>query len=221
MSKYILIYDALTRMMGIIDLIFICKASIPPQNFGGYKYLYGPYITVLGIFGDKDNTHDCYQTNNILVLNESPIRDKFIINRNGEIFATPTSKLMEFFYLEKKDADYDNFSDEFDDNIIYYKPGINLFSKCIRAVFLIKKKYNLPRPIAHLIILKLCSLHFNNTDKYYCSNCEEFKGNKLCSTCYSCDICGTTVANIMCYTCKNSICFDTEHEKFCGYCNRD
>lgn len=54
-----------------------------------------------------------------------------------------------------------------------YAESIKLFGKKIKIIFVLKKKYNLPRPITYMILLEVCKLKFQDINKYICRKCGE------------------------------------------------
>lgn len=223
MSKYIEIYDRLTKIMGIVELIYVKKQAISINDFGDYNYIFGPYLAKSCVFNDEANAYSFYKTNDVAKINEFPNYYKFIANRNGEVFTTPTGNLIQHYFLKidnfSSARDYSNFYEEIEDRVLDLDDK-EFFSKCIRAVFLIKKKYKLPRPIANIIILKLCIVHFQNTEKYYC-DCDEFIGySDVCENCDVCSNCGTiTDYKNYCRSCQMQVCNDCYTGEYCEECD--
>ena len=159
------------RLINVPELKLVLIHKIHQALFCNKDYIFGPYLANLYINGSDKIFYDYYSTNRISEINEFPNYYKFIANRKGEIFATPTGEMVKYYYLETGEFKHDHFSSFIKTiNIIDFIDK-NLFSKCIKAVFLLKKKYKLPRFITYKIILNLCVLCVCYTEKYYCLIC--------------------------------------------------
>lgn len=129
MSKYIRIYNELTKVMGIIELIFLGQVK-PSHRNENKAFIYGPYVyckltrskqtqfnfEFMGCNceletdknGDvikKKEKHFCKNyfykaTNNASDVNAMQDFNKFIMDKNGNIYTTATGLVfLKYYYL--------------------------------------------------------------------------------------------------------------------------
>ena len=230
MLKYIRIYNELTRIMGIIKLILI--GCVDPLDFST-EYAYGPYIYskflaefLAESYDDEpliDTVENYKELKKITDINELPDFCKFIMNKSGEVFTTPVGLIAhKYFYLENTKYETDNPLCQWGysmDNVVYSENS-DLFGKRIKLIFLIKKKYNLPRPITYLIILSLCELYFKKAKKYVCPSCNDVLNyDWLCNYCDYCRNCKSVLdEKYKCDECEFIFCAKCMDDKYCFSC---
>lgn len=190
--EFIRIYNKLTEEMGFVKLIKVYEHSgVEDFNFTS-EFIYGSDIFM----------RETYRLEKLVDINGLPDYNKFIMNKKGEIFTTPTGLIVQkYFYLN-----YGNVNNVYVhrfENVVNVEK-LNLLNKYIRFILLIKKKHHLPRPISYIIILALCELYFADIKYYTCSACGFYLDkDKLCDKCDRCN------------TCNRVINYENEYE-FCG-----
>ena len=206
--KYISIYNILTHKTGTVKLILISKIyNLSAKIKFSSEYVYGPGISnkLLKQLLNFPGTGNYNKLNKLTDINELPDYYKFIMNKSGEIFTTPTGLIVyKYFYLFR--PGFENCTEYMHNMVI--ADYLNLFSKRIKFILLIKKKYHLPRPVTYLIILALCELYFADIEKYACHKCGYYLNEiKLCEKCDYCNYCyNIRKENLFCINCGLNIC---------------
>ena len=221
MSKYIRIYNRLTKVMGITKLIWLL--TVKPSKRIKYikKYIYGSYV-YYKLTGNCDKDYNFYKfTDNAASINKFEDYNKFIMDSTGNIYTTLTGMIfLKFYYLEDGDT-----KSSYDESIDLYNIKLkndDLFRGDIKIAFLIKKKYKLPKFITYLIILKICEAHLNFKHVKDCVKCGYQFINKKCHICKICYTC-RTLNNVVyeCSQCEGFYCNKCICDEICDICYKN
>lgn len=238
MSKYIRIYNELTKVMGVIELIFLWQVK-PSHRNENSTYIYGPYIycklTRLkysnfikcncdletdknGNVLKKKEKHFCKnyfykETNNASDVNAMQDFNKFIMDKSGNIYTTATGLVfLKYYYLGRRDEIHEELYTKHLDLILHtvHLKNNDLFCKNVRTIFLLKKKHKLPRFITYMVILHLCKLFLSSSYNYKLSSKSL---NYRCGVC-----CALDKKMYECDTCGVNYCRNCAYNK--NFCNR-
>jgi hypothetical protein len=206
--EFIRIYNKLTEEMGFVKLIKVYEHNgVGDFNFTS-EFIYGSDIFM----------RETYRLEKLVDINSLPDYNKFIMNKKGEIFTTPTGLIVQkYFYLNY--GNIDNVYVHRFENVVNVEK-LNLLNKYIRFILLIKKKHHLPRPISYIIILALCELYFADIKYYTCSVCGFYLDkDKLCDKCDRCSTCNWMVdKDDECSNCKVKVCSNCSIGGECEKC---
>jgi hypothetical protein len=131
--KYIRIYNKLSKRLGIVELYFVKR--IKPIKFSS-EYIYGPYV-----YSDEDT--EFRELEKLTDINEEPDYIKFIMDKEGNVFTTPTGLVAhKYFYLEYYYTKDDPEDSDWPLRVgkVVYIEFIKLFGKKIKIIFMLKKK---------------------------------------------------------------------------------
>lgn len=183
---YIRTYDKLAKHMKILETVFIKNVDVSRISFP--EFVYGRHVLSNYIKGKFSSPSLYHMTSNIEDLLDVNTIDKFIIDRNGNIFATPSS----YLYIVE----------EFMPSMIELRFAKNIIPDELFILYKLKKKGKLSRGICNLVFLHICKLYFKDAKKLICKNCHSEKNkNNECTNC--CNICGkNTTDKILCRGCK-------------------
>lgn len=169
MLKYVYIYNEITRIMGIVKLIYAGRLTV--SKFKS-KYVYGP--SIYSSFVECDIRNKGFKgIRKLTDINDLPDYKKFIMDNGGYVYTTPTGYITSmYFYVSPglKD-DY-----KVEKRIILIKT--DYLGKRLKFLFQIKKKFGLPRPVLYLIILALCEEYFKDCHEYICHRCDYIKSSR-------------------------------------------
>jgi hypothetical protein len=188
MSKYIKIFNILSRLLGSVELIYLFRLKPPKKINFNNGAIYGLYIYCKVIKGNDLITcsREHKVTNNILDLNHCEDYEKFIMDEKGNVFTTLTGSIfLNQYMLIEKDKPYNH---NIDCVKVLLKKN-NLLRGDVVIVFKLKKKFGLPKNLAYLILLELSKLHL--IIKNECTSCSEKILGKychICDVCYSCKL---------------------------------
>lgn len=222
MSKYIRLYNEIMKITRFAnELIKLGEIQVPKKFCGEEKYMIGPYVKFL-LDGSGFNLH--YElTNDAADINKMEDYNKYIMNRDGEVFTTPTGLIARsFYYLEdpNKFIPYYLHHNNVDELVVVYLKKKNLLRGDIKTAFLLKYKYKIPKFILYKILIELSHLHINNLEPNLCDKCKIsiHKENK----CHDCNVClfCKTFNNIIynCISCNDTMCRRCKIEGLCEYC---
>lgn len=246
MSSYISIYEKITKAMNIVELIYLTtikKKETIIKNYPSSIFVIGPYVYRKLLKSKQTRAFCAEQGFEIFIceckkflhdlnfkiifkiesINERPQYDRFIMDVNHNIFTTPTGLIMlKYYYLDEGIVFKEGcFKDYLDAKTLHRDAFDILAKKDIRAAFQIKKKYKMPRFVIYLIIIEICKLHFKNSAKYICKNCDHPTFNEYCSECedeFCCVFCNSENNLLNCDKCGDLICDDCTCSSIGRYC---
>jgi hypothetical protein len=216
MSSYITLYDRITKMMGIEELIYLTTLEPTGYTVTGL-YVYYRLVTSVNYCNKKNIAYlecDCDYQKSDKKINDHIY--KFKMDEHGNVFTTPTGAVFLFHYilLEYPDTDIRGcLSKYIYRRTLCLEPQNLFYKKDISILFHIKKKFNLPRPIICLIALEICKLHFKRSDKYICLDCGIQSFKKYCpqhKLDHKCSLCGKIKKRV--HECRKC------HDLYCNNC---
>lgn len=144
------------------------------------------------------------------------------MDHNGNVFTTITGIIFNSFYYLKNPRKYVPYYiiHNNTDNPVVLKNN-NILRGDIRTIFLLKKKYKLPKFITYIILIEISKLHLKYflNGGLFCGRCNINIGNKICHICDKCSDCNTLNKKLFnCIMCADSICINCMAEGKCDYC---
>jgi hypothetical protein len=176
--------------MGIVELKKIGETdsiSIPFSK----KYMFGSGIYILKELRIEEEAFQFIESDNIGDINTVPDYAKFILDKNLDIYATPTSELFySHFYLMVDNYSFESFAEEFIENKVISISRPELLTREIFTIIMCLKIFKVPHFVVKLILIELCKLNFKDADDYYCNKCNTLKIDGCCTYCLPCKKCG-------------------------------